>query len=75
VSTLRPAGENTMNQDTKHDPAAPIPIPNLKQTTLTKLLGVDLAAGHLTHTIAAIRQQLGRPRSNLGGAGPPGRAD
>lgn len=48
----------------------PTPLPNLSGITLAKLRRLDLA-----RETAQVVAQVQRPRVNLGGGGPPGRAD
>ena len=51
-------------------PPTPTSLPMLTGTTLSELRRLDLA-----EEIAQVLAQVERPRVNLGGNGPPGRAD
>lgn len=61
-------------QNSNHvDAARDVQMVHVYHVPLGELMKVSSA--ELDTTIAAVREQVARPRKNLGGTGPPGRAD
>lgn len=51
-----------------------IPLADVADMALSELFSDDMN-GELASSVEAILEQVAKPRANLGGAGPPGRAD